>query len=113
MAISMVSRYVGELHQFLICYLQMIASFFFKVEDREAGLIIQLLCTHELASGQVINLQKLEIFFSGNVSASMKEAISNCLGMTQPLNHGHYLGLPSLVGHNKRQVFSLLKGRLW
>ena len=28
------------------------------------------------------------------------------------VNHGHYLGLPSLFGKNKREVFAFIKERV-
>ena len=35
------------------------------------------------------------------------------LGVSQDPNTTRYLGLPSLIGHNKKTVFSYLKSRLW
>lgn len=35
------------------------------------------------------------------------------LGVYQNLNTGKYLGLPSLVGRGKREIFNYIKERLW
>lgn len=39
--------------------------------------------------------------------------LSNILGVHCPLNTGKYLGLSSLVGRGKRQIFRYVKDRLW
>ena len=40
-------------------------------------------------------------------------SISNILGVLTPLNTGRYLGLPSLIGRNKRVIFAFLRERMW
>ena len=48
-------------------------------------------------SRQVVNLQKSRIFFSNNVSDSLRMNISTRLGVLAPLNTGICMGLPSLI----------------
>ena len=65
------------------------------------------------ASGQVINFSKPGVFFSANVPFHQTAALSELLGVSSPLNTGKYLGLPSLIGRNKRSLFHHIKERLW
>lgn len=66
----------------------------------------------------VINLQraklmKFEVFFSRNVREADKHHIAQILDVRITLGTGKYLGLPSLVGQNKKGVFSFIKDRVW
>ncbi|GAU22005.1 hypothetical protein TSUD_111440, partial [Trifolium subterraneum] len=53
------------------------------------------------ASGQEVNLVKLEVFISRNMSQAAKEDLSRILGVKLVLGTGIYLGLPSMVGRSK------------
>ena len=64
---------------------------------------------YEKILGRAVNFQKSGIFFSGNVPKALKLSILNKLGVYSPLNTGIYLGLPSLVGKNKRAIFAFLR----
>ena len=55
------------------------------------------------ASGQHINYQKSAISFNKNTPASQRITICSLLGILEVANHGHYLGLTSLIGKNKRK----------
>lgn len=68
---------------------------------------------YEDTSGQVINYNKSEVFFSNNVDAAKQTKIANILGVFQPLNTSKYLGLTSMTGRNKAKIFGYLKDRLW
>lgn len=61
----------------------------------------QLICTN------------LEFFYSRNVDVATRAACSQVLQVSAPLNTGKYLGLPSLVGREKRAIFRYLRDRLW
>lgn len=43
------------------------------------------------------------------MSNELKNAICEGLGVTYTTNHGKYLGLPSLIGRNKSDVFEFIK----
>ncbi|KAL5775011.1 hypothetical protein ACOSP7_012568 [Xanthoceras sorbifolium] len=73
----------------------------------------QILNVYEKASGQRINLQKSNITFSPNVEADRSASILNCLGLANAQAHDKYLGLPTMVGKNKRKTFSDIKERVW
>ncbi|KAL5789913.1 hypothetical protein ACOSQ2_004801 [Xanthoceras sorbifolium] len=73
----------------------------------------QILNVYEKASGQRINLQKSNITFSPNVEDDRSASILNCLGLANAQAHDKYLGLPTMVGKNKRKTFSDIKERVW
>ncbi|KAK6126762.1 hypothetical protein DH2020_039507 [Rehmannia glutinosa] len=67
----------------------------------------------ERASGQRINHDKSGVLFSPNTNPGLARHISNILGISIVDSHGKYLGLPSIIGKNKRDVFSCLQDRVW
>ena len=62
--------------------------------------------------GQAINFQKSGIFFNPNVDVSVKNSISEVLGVVTPIDTGRYLGLPSLICKSKRVIFGFLKDKM-
>ncbi|XP_073138506.1 uncharacterized mitochondrial protein AtMg00310-like [Henckelia pumila] len=87
--------------------------FFFRADESEGQILKSILARYAQASGQTINLQKSGIMFSNNVLLEDRLAISSLLGVSNALDTGRYLGLPSLIGRNKKQIFSYLKDRIW
>ena len=87
--------------------------FFLKASDLECRVMKGILQTYEKASGQAVNLAKSGIFFSLNVSMADRSRFIDLLGVHSPLNMGKYLGLPSLIGRNKRITFRHLRERIW
>ena len=81
---------------------------FFNASDQECCKVQSILELYKRISGQVVNLQKSRIFFSNNVSDSLRMNISTILGVSAPLNTGRYPGLPSVIGKNKRSIFAFL-----
>ncbi|XP_021603132.1 uncharacterized protein LOC110608230 [Manihot esculenta] len=79
----------------------------------ETDSIKSILNTYAAASGQVVNFNKSGIFFGSNVVSSIRSNISNILDVHSPLSHSAYLGLPSLIGRNKKAIFGFLKERMW
>ncbi|PNX96867.1 ribonuclease H, partial [Trifolium pratense] len=75
--------------------------------------LMRVLKTYEEAAGQEINLSKSEVFFSRNLSLAAQEDLSRIMGVRQVLGTGNYLGLPSMIGRKKRDVFAFIKDRLW
>ena len=72
----------------------------------------RILMLYERELGEAINFQKSGIFFSTNVSTNSRDLVTSILGVQSHLNIGRYLGLSSLIGKSKREVFGLLKDRL-
>jgi hypothetical protein len=74
---------------------------------------MSILKTYEEASGQEINLTKSEVFFSRNLSIAAQEDLSRIMGVRHVLGTGNYLGLPSMIGRKKRDIFAYIKDRIW
>lgn len=86
---------------------------FFRAEPAEATITKNILAVYEKASGQVINFQKSEIFFSRNVCQTKQTDITNILEVQVVLGTGKYLGLPSMIGRSKKATFNFIKDRIW
>ena len=86
---------------------------FFKSTEEETRVIHRILELYESYSGQAINLQKSSIMFSSNVRTDKQKVLSAMLGVTNGINTGKYLGLPSLIGRSKRATFSYIKDTIW
>ncbi|MCI08577.1 RNA-directed DNA polymerase (Reverse transcriptase), partial [Trifolium medium] len=79
----------------------------------ESNHMMKILKTYEEASGQEINLTKSELFFSRNLSIAAQEDLSKIMGVRHILGTGNYLGLPSMIGRKKKEVFAYIKDRIW
>lgn len=60
---------------------------FERVNDMELGRLKEILKVYERASGQVINLSKLEIIFSGRMSDERGMPIASVLGVRKVDQH--------------------------
>ncbi|GKA15518.1 reverse transcriptase [Tanacetum coccineum] len=56
-------------------------------------------------SGQSINFQKSEIFFSPSAEVTLRNVIATKLEVREASNQTKYLGLPSIIGRKKKDVF--------
>lgn len=75
--------------------------------------IQEILNLYEQASGQQIKRGKTKIFFSKAVNEERKEEISNLLGVEEVKEYEKYLGLPAVVGKNRRASLNCIKERVW
>ena len=73
---------------------------------------MEILSLYEKASGQMLNVAKLKVFFSPNAADESKEEIMSTLGVQTLIPNDKYLGLPFLIGKSKRQILSYLKDRV-
>jgi hypothetical protein len=64
---------------------------------------------YEKASGQAINYSKSEVYFSRNTPTNIKDQISGILGVNEVMGTGRYLGMPSMIGRNKKAMFGYLR----
>ena len=86
---------------------------FCRAELREVQSVQNILRKYELASGQKINQGKTTLFFGRSVSPVLKNAIKNLLGVPEIKEYERYLGLPAVVGKNRRASLNYIKERVW
>ncbi|XP_023911364.1 uncharacterized protein LOC112022977 [Quercus suber] len=67
---------------------------------------------YEKASGQQLNHAKTSLFFNTYTSREIQEEIKIRFGAQVIKQHEKYLGLPSLVGRNKKASFNDIKDKL-
>ena len=79
----------------------------------ELQAIQHILSLYEGASGQQINREKTTLFFSKAVPEEMKRNIISFLGVPEIKEYEKYLGLPAVVGRNKRASLTYIKERVW
>lgn len=75
---------------------------FMRATIEEAAAIKSLIQQYESASGQRINLEKIEITCSSNIKQERKDELAACLGVKAVEQHPKYLGLPTLIGRSKK-----------
>ena len=85
---------------------------FCKVSSQECQHLIDILHLYEAALGQKINTDKSSVFFSANTPEEKKIDTLDILGPMQDSRHSKYLGLPSIIGKSKIEVFVEIKERL-
>ncbi|GMJ04391.1 hypothetical protein HRI_004108300 [Hibiscus trionum] len=76
-----------------------------------AAKLWNLLGLYESCSGQVVNFDKSGIFFSANCIEDNQNDIRRILRITSNLCPEKYLGLPTMVGQNKKKAFMTLRDR--
>jgi hypothetical protein len=112
----------GDLHGIQICRGAPVVSHLLFADDcflfcrstvAECNHLMSLLKIYGDASGQEINLSKSEVFFSRNLSLPAQEDLSRIMGVRHVLGTGNYLGLPSMIGRKKKEVFAYIKDRIW
>ncbi|XP_043807297.1 uncharacterized protein LOC122721948 [Manihot esculenta] len=86
---------------------------FFKANSDECEHLKERLLMYELSSGQKINLNKSKMIFSRNTLRDLRTQLANFVGVSKSDDLGVYLGLPSFVGRNRKEVFSYIKDRIW
>lgn len=65
---------------------------------------MKVLSSYQKPYGQVVNIEKSEVSFSGNVGEASKEIICNRLGFKTVIRHSKYLGLSVVFGRLKKEV---------
>ena len=85
---------------------------FCKATTADFDEIQRLLMVYERATCQLVNRQKTSLFFSPNTPTEIQEVLKQRFGANIIHQHEKYLGLPSLVGRNKRNIFQQIKERV-
>jgi len=65
---------------------------------------VEVLQIYEVGSSQQLNKAKTTVFFSKSTNEESRQMIKDCLGVEEIRSYEKYLGLPSLVGRNKKAV---------
>ncbi|XP_030478273.1 uncharacterized protein LOC115695341 [Cannabis sativa] len=78
----------------------------------ECMAIKEVLERYEKLSGQCINFDKTEMCVDNKIGTSMAECLAVNLGVSLVKNHTKYLGMPSFVGRNKKQVFGKIRDKV-
>ena len=81
---------------------------FCRANSQKASSIMEILKQYEEASGQQINQEKTQLFFSPNTDPHLQEEIKTLLGVAATTNYEKYLGLPSFMGRGKNKVSATL-----
>ncbi|XP_057444455.1 uncharacterized protein LOC130736669 [Lotus japonicus] len=86
---------------------------FARATTQEALTIKAILASYEQASGQVINLDKSMLSCSRNVPENRFHELKQLLNVKAVECYDKYLGLPTIIGKSKTQIFSFVKDRVW
>ena len=86
---------------------------FCRATTQECQKVLEILSSYERASGQKLNRDKTSLFFSKSTSFEMQNQIMSALGVSALRQYKEYLGLPAMVGRNKRASFDHLKQKVW
>ena len=81
---------------------------FCRVTTQEYHKVLEILSSYERVSGQKLNRDKTSLFFSKYTPLEMQNQIMNALGVSTLRQYEEYLGLPALVGRNKKASFDHL-----
>ena len=85
---------------------------FCKANSQECQNLVNILQLYEAALGQKINADKSSVFFSSNTPDERRSEVLNLLGPMQDTRHKKYLGLPSIIGNSKVEIFAEIKERV-
>ena len=85
---------------------------FCKASRQECQKLIEILEIYEATSGQKINANKFSVFFSHNVPSGLKNEVLDILRPMQDQRHSKYLGLPSIIGKSKNEIFAEVKEKV-
>ena len=82
---------------------------FCRATIEECNQALDILDVYGKCSGQQINRSKTTIFFSKSTKVESRNQIKLALGVPEIIQYEKYLGLPSLVGRNKKASFNYIK----
>ncbi|XP_019161973.1 PREDICTED: uncharacterized protein LOC109158513 [Ipomoea nil] len=85
---------------------------FFKANLQETSVVKGCLQCCEIVVGQPINLHKSSVSFSRNTSEDVKTEVAGTMGLELADGFGKYLGLPTVVGQDKKAMFGYVEQKL-
>ena len=74
--------------------------------------MVEVLDIYEKESGQKINRDKTSLFFSKNTRADIQSGVKDMFGAQIVQQHEKYLGLPPMVGREKKKAFNRIKDQV-
>ena len=84
-----------------------------QAKESICQVILDILSVHKKVSGQKLNRDKTNIFFSANTLPDLQTSIQVLLGVPSIRQYEKYLGLPAFVGKAKKQSFVYIKEWIW
>lgn len=112
----------GDIHEVKVCrQAPSISHLFFTYDSilfskaliQKSKTLKHIFHSYEITSGQKINFKKSTITFSRNSHQYMSSHIQTILGVRRMDHHDRYLGLPTIIGKSKRQIFSRVRDNVW
>ncbi|KAM6584731.1 hypothetical protein CsatB_011733 [Cannabis sativa] len=85
----------------------------FKASERTLVSIQKNFSLYAACSGQMINYTKSLLLFSPNTPEGIRVQYVSSLAMTMTEEIETYLGLPMVVGRNKKTIFRPIKDKIW
>ncbi|XP_038687533.1 uncharacterized protein LOC119986913 [Tripterygium wilfordii] len=85
---------------------------FCRASGEECSRVLEVIHNYEVISGQLVNIHKSNVFFSRNTPALIIDSIKGILGVSEAKMHERYLGLPTVIGKSKREIFSYIRDRV-
>ena len=82
---------------------------FSRATNKKCQGVLDILDVYGKCSGQQINRSKMTIFFSKSTKVESRDQIKLALGVAKIIQYEKYLGLPLLVGRNKKASFNYIK----
>jgi hypothetical protein len=85
---------------------------FTQASDRGANRLRELILTYQEGSGQMVNMAKSAIFFSGNCEDMVKSSVKGILRIDTEALGGKYLGLPTAIGRSSKEAFEPIPSKI-
>lgn len=82
---------------------------FGMTSTKGANNVVAILWEYERCSRQQVNFDKSLVYFSLNVSHGMRAIVGGVLGVHSTTDPENYIGLPMVVGSNKKRAFWAIK----
>ena len=86
--------------------------FFCKANQQAPSSLKSIFDLYGSALGQLLNFTKSILSFSPNTNAEIRNLFTSTLGMEEKQCHETYLGLSSMAGRAKKELFNSIKSRV-
>lgn len=86
---------------------------FTKATLEKASHLAYIMKKYEKALRQMINLNKSKFACSSNVPSPRQNELEMLLGVNAILSSMSYLGLPTIIGKSKIQIFQFARDQVW